>query len=34
MPEAEKNTISHRARALQALARALHELDSPVADST
>jgi XTP/dITP diphosphohydrolase len=34
MPEAEKNTISHRALALQALARALHELDSPVADST
>ena len=34
MPEAEKNTISHRARALQALARELHELDSPVADST
>ena len=29
MPEDEKNTISHRAQALQALARALQELDPP-----
>ena len=28
MPEDEKNTISHRAKALQALARALQELDT------
>jgi XTP/dITP diphosphohydrolase len=28
MPEDEKNTISHRAQALQALARALQELDT------